>query len=108
MKASGFFLKTVLAVLAMSIFVVSSTAQNNKRQKSLQEVTFIVSLHCENCVRKVQDNIPFEKGVKDLKVNLEDKTVWIEYSPDKTDKAKLAAAIEKLGYEVVGEVVEEQ
>lgn len=92
----------------MSIFVVSSTAQNNKRQKSLQEVTFIVSLHCENCVRKVQDNIPFEKGVKDLKVNLEDKTVWIEYSPDKTDKAKLAAAIEKLGYEVVGEVVEEQ
>ena len=108
MKASGFFLKTVLAVLVMSIFVVSSTAQNNKRQKSLQEVTFIVSLHCENCVRKVQDNIPFEKGVKDLKVNLEDKTVWIEYSPDKTDKAKLAAAIEKLGYEVVGEVVEEQ
>lgn len=101
MKKSEFFLKTLFALLAVSIFAVTSYAQ--KKKAPLQEVTFIVNLHCENCVKKVQDNIPFEKGVKDLKVSLDNKTVWVQYSPDKTTKEKLAAAIEKLGYEVLGE-----
>lgn len=103
MKTFEILTKSLLAALVLCIFTVSLTAQN-KKKAPLQEVTFIVSLHCENCVKKVQENIPFEKGVKDLKVDLEEKTVWIQYSPDKTDKEKLASAIEKLGYEVVGEV----
>ena len=61
----------------------------------------------ENCVKKVQENIPFEKGVKDLKISLDDKTVWVKYDPGKTTREKLAAAIEKLGYEVLGEVKQE-
>ena len=95
--------KTFAVVSILSIFAVISTAQSKKRPP-LSEVTFVVNLHCENCVKKVQDNIPFEKGVKDLKVNLEEKTVWVRYSPDKVSKEELASAIEKLGYEVLGEV----
>ena len=34
-----------------------------------------------------------------MKVNLDDRTVWIKYDASKTDKEKLAAAINKLGYE---------
>lgn len=101
MKKSEIFLKTLFALLVVSIFAVTSYAQ--KKKVPLQEVTFIVNLHCENCVKKVQENIPFEKGVKDLKVSLDKKTVWIQYSPDKITKEKLAEAIEKLGYEVLGE-----
>ena len=52
---------------------------------------------------KVRENLPFEKGVKDLKVTLADKTVWVKYSPKKTTKEQLAAAINKLGYQVLGE-----
>lgn len=87
--------------MVVSIFAVTSYAQ--KKKVPLQEVTFIVNLHCENCVKKVQENIPFEKGVKDLKVSLDKKTVWVQYSPDKITKEKLAEAIAKLGYEVLGE-----
>lgn len=105
MKTSGFFLKTIIAVLVMSIFAVTSYAQ--KKKVPLQEVVFSVNLHCENCVKKVQENIPFEKGVKDLKVSLDKKTVWVKYDSGKTTKEKLAAAIEKLGYEVLGEVKKE-
>ncbi len=42
----------------------------------------------------------FEKGVKDLKVNVPEKTVYIQYDSTKTDVATLTKAIEKLGYKV--------
>ena len=56
-------------------------------------------MHCENCEKKIKENIRFEKGIKSITTNLDDKTIWIKYDADKTDKAKLAAAIVKLGYE---------
>lgn len=71
-----------------------------KKKVQIKEVVFHVHLHCENCVKKVQENIAFEKGVKDLKVSLEDQTVALKYDASKTSEAALKAAIEKLGYEV--------
>lgn len=74
----------------------------SKKKGEIKEVTFLVHLHCENCVKKVQENIAFEKGVKDLKVSLEDQTVALKYDAAKTSEAVLKAAIEKLGYPVSG------
>ena len=73
-----------------------------KKKGEIKEVTFNVHLHCENCVKKVQENIAFEKGVKDLHVCLEDQTVSIKYDAAKTNEQTLKAAIEKLGYPVSG------
>ena len=74
----------------------------SKKKGEVKEVTFLVHLHCENCVKKVQENIAFEKGVKDLKVSLDDQTVALKYDAAKTSEATLKAAIEKLGYPVSG------
>jgi copper chaperone CopZ len=73
-----------------------------KKKGEIKEVTFNVHLHCANCVKKVQENISFEKGVKDLHVCLDDQTVSIKYDAAKTNEATLKAAIEKLGYPVSG------
>ncbi len=67
-------------------------------KKEVKAVVFKVGLHCQNCVKKVKENISFEKGVKSLEVSLENKTVTISYDPAKTDVATLKKAIEKLGY----------
>lgn len=74
-----------------------STVQDKKVKKT-ETVTFKVSMHCKNCVNKITDNISFIKGVEDLKVSLDQKTVAITYNPAKTDEATLQKAIEKLGY----------
>lgn len=74
----------------------------SKKKGEVKEVTFLVNLDCENCVKKVQENIAFEKGVKDLKISLEDQTVALKYDAAKTSEATLKAAIEKLGYSVSG------
>ena len=107
----------ILAIAALMTFSVSSayaattdvTDQSvltdkkpAKKKGELKEVTFNVHLHCENCMKKVQENISFEKGVKDLHVCLEDQTVSIKYDTAKTTEDKLKAAIEELGYPVSG------
>ena len=79
----------------------SLTEKKPSRKKGeIKEVVFNVHLHCENCVKKVQENIAFEKGVKDMKVSLADQTVMLKYDSAKTSAEKLKAAIEKLGYKV--------
>ncbi len=47
---------------------------------------------------KITENVGFEKGVMDLKVDMAGKTVYIKYNPDKTNPETLKKAIEKLGY----------
>ena len=84
--------------LALGIFISTAVHADTKKNATIQEVTFVTSIDCKNCVKKVEAKLPYEKGVKDLKINLEDRTVWIKYDASKTDKQKLAAAIVKLGY----------
>ena len=93
----------ILIITALMTFSVSLSA-GPKKKAEIKEVTFSVHLHCQNCVNKVQENIAFEKGVKDLKVSLEDQTVFVKYDAAKTSEQTLKAAIEKLGYPVAGVV----
>ena len=53
---------------------------------------------CQNCVNKIKGNLRFEKGVKDVTVDLENEQVTITYLPDKTNKANLEKALKKIGY----------
>lgn len=48
---------------------------------------------------KVKENVGFEKGVKDLKVDVPTKTITVVFNPARTDTVKLKKAINKLGYE---------
>ena len=92
------------ALLLLSPAVVNTHSETvpssvqDKKVKKTETVTFKVSMHCKNCVSKITDNISFIKGVEDLKVSLDQKTVTITFNPAKTDEATLQKAIEKLGY----------
>jgi len=68
---------------------------------AFSNVTFVTNLSCQKCAQKIEDNVAFEKGVKDLKVNVKEKTVYIQYDSTKTDVSTLTKAIEKLGYQVL-------
>ena len=58
--------------------------------KDIRVVVFKVSqMHCENCEKKVKNNMRFEKGVKELSTELKNKTVSITYDAEKTDVKKL-------------------
>lgn len=85
---------TLIALLTLSLAAVAGS----KPKTPMRQVKYETTIDCKNCVKKVTENVSFEKGVKDLKAELSDKTVTIVYNPDKTDTLKLANAIRKLGY----------
>lgn len=86
------------ALLAEPVLSEGSSVVEAAPKNETKTVVFKVGLHCQNCVKKVKENISFEKGVKALDVNLEKKLVTVTYDPSKTDEATLKKAIEKLGY----------
>ena len=93
------FMTLLLGIFCLSFSTVSFAQTGAPKKANEAEVTFITNLDCPNCQKKIEAKLPFEKGVKDLKVSLEKKEIWILYQTDKTDKKKLMEAIEKLGLE---------
>ena len=63
-------------------------------------MVFSVNMDCQGCVDGITKELSFTKGVKDLDISLENKTVKIDFRADKTAPTTLKKAIEKLGYEV--------
>ena len=55
-------------------------------------------MHCNSCENRIKEGLKFEKGVKDIKTDLETKTVTIEYDADKTNVENLVAAFAKINY----------
>ena len=95
--ALAFAASPALSMPAQDTFQQQDSKKKDSK-KNTETVTFKTTIHCQNCVKKVNDNLSFEKGVKDLKITLEDKQVTVTYDPSKTDESTLAKAIEKLGY----------
>lgn len=84
----------VLSLLAVLLGGLNASAKN------MRKVTFKVQqMVCENCEKKVQKNISFEKGLKELKTNVKNKTVTIVYDADKTNVEKLKEGFSKFNYE---------
>lgn len=94
MKAFKLFL-----VMAMVLGLASTVKAEKKEVKT---VLYQVDLHCATCKAKVEKNIPYEKGVKNLDVNLEAKTVKVTFRGDKNTTEGIQKAIEKLGFKVTG------
>ena len=56
-------------------------------------------MHCNNCEKKIKENIRFEKGIKSIKTSLKDKTVTIEYDAEKTTIPAIIKGFKKIKYE---------
>lgn len=93
-------MKKLVLMLVMFAMTMFAYAGNGKKPSTLQTVTFTVSMHCEGCKKKIEGTVGWEKGVKDLKADLKDKTVTIKYDASKTTPEKLQQSIKKLGYQV--------
>lgn len=85
-----------LALLSLS----NQAAQAAPSKKDVKTVVFDVSVHCKSCKEKIERNVAFEKGIKEINASVDERTVTVRYDAAKTDPEKIAAAIRRLGYEV--------
>ena len=86
------------AVIAMVITLICSFTYA-QTTKSVTEVKIKTSAQCGMCKDRIEQNIAYEKGVKDVVLNSDNKVVTIKYNSNKTNPEKLKQALSKLGYD---------
>lgn len=84
-------MKRILSIAVIALISLSLWAKAER-----QTVVLDVDIHCQGCVNKIEKNIAFEKGVKDLVCDLETKTVTVTFDPTKTDLPTLLEAFAKI------------
>lgn len=84
--------KRIIAAFLL-LLAIGAGAKTIKRT-----VVFASSIECKNCCQKVTENVGFEKGVLDLKTDLDNQTITVVFNEAKTDTAAIASAVRKLGF----------
>lgn len=87
-------------LLIMFSFAIGVEPMVAKEKEKNEVAVFLLTPApvCQNCVNKITSNLRFEKGVKDISVNLAEKNVTLIYSPKSTNPENLAKALKKIGY----------
>ncbi len=80
------------------LFIFIGTCAYSQSKKT-EQVEIKTSIKCDDCKERIEKALAFEKGVKDIKVNLETAIVSVTYNPEKTNPASLKKAISLTGYD---------
>lgn len=89
-------IKKLFFAIMLVAFPVLLSGQD--KVKTTETVKFKTSIECNNCVNKVMANLPQEKGIKDVKCDLNTKEVTVTYQKDKNNPDEIKKSLEKLGY----------
>ena len=103
-------MKKIILVCLVALFTVGavSAQKPQKGEKKTVTVEFMTSLDCEGCAKKINDTLPYEKGVRDVKVDVPTKVVTVTYDPAKNTPEGLIPAFKTLKVGVVKHMTEEE
>jgi copper chaperone CopZ len=89
--------KIILMCLVALLGVGAANAQKPKSgEKKSVTVEFMTSLDCEGCAKKINETLPYEKGVRDVKIDVPTKVVTVTYDPSKTNNEAIIKAFAKV------------
>lgn len=89
--------KIILMCLVALVAVGSVNAQSPKKAaKAFTTTEFITDIDCAGCAKKITNTIPYEKGVKDVQVDVDTKIVTVTYDDTKTNVETLIKAFDKI------------
>ncbi|MGA3014511.1 MAG: heavy metal-associated domain-containing protein [Bacteroidales bacterium] len=69
------------------------------QDKKLAEIKVKTSSICSQCKNRIEQGMAYEKGIKDINLDVDSKIATITYNPLKTNPAEIRLAISKLGYD---------
>ena len=91
-------MKKIILMCLVALFGigVANAQEPKKGDKKSVVVEFVTDIDCAGCAKKVTNTIPYEKGVKDVQVDVATKTVTVTYDPAKTNNETLVKAFAKI------------
>lgn len=90
---------TVILIMIMVSAFFSFEPAISSNKKELKTSTFSVFMDCESCAEKIKNTLAFEKGVKQLKYNVEKNLFAVTFDARKNSDKNLIEAMKKIGYE---------
>ena len=94
-------MKKIMMILAMLAMVAGIATAAPKAEKKIATVVFTTDLDCHHCAQKVLNTIPYEKGIKDVQVDVPTKTVTVKFDEAKNSVESLTKAFESIKVKVV-------
>ena len=99
-------MKTKQTVIILSVimfaFSYAGTAQG------LKYVKIKTTAQTELCKEKIEKTLAYEKGVKEVNLDLKTKIVSVKYDESKTSYEKLLTAISNIGYDADGKKADQK
>ena len=91
-------MKKILLMCLVALFsiAVADAQEPKKGDKATVTIEFTTDIDCAGCAKKVTNTIPYEKGVKDVKVDVATKTVTVTFDSSKTNIEALVKAFTKI------------
>lgn len=69
-------------------------------EKNMQTITLTIdNMVCQGCAEKITDILKNLDGITKVKTNTIQKSVQMEFNPDKIDESEIGTALTKSGYE---------
>ena len=90
-----------LFVALVAVAGIAVAAPKQKAEKKIATVVFTTDLDCHHCAQKVLNTIPYEKGIKDVQVDVPTKTVTVKFDEAKNSTESLTKAFESIKVKVV-------
>lgn len=85
-----------VAIFISLLFLSGSLFAQKQKSDTLKVKASVV---CGMCKDRIEQGMAFEKGVKDVVVNLDEKEVQVIFNPQKTNPAQIRKIISSLGYD---------
>ena len=95
MSVNRVLLKSFFVILALLFNAYQGVSQGKKSEI----IVIKTSIVCGMCKDRIEQGLAFEKGIKDVKVDLETKTTTVSYVTLKTNPDQIRKLISKLGYD---------
>lgn len=78
--------------------LAANIVQNSKSNLKNTQIS-IDGMRCQSCVKNIEGNIGARPGIKQIKVNLEEKLATVEYDGDICTDCEIAEMISDMGFE---------
>ena len=95
MKRTTMFPMTILIATMVLLMSCSGYSQDKKNA----ELKVKTSAVCGMCKDRIEQGLAFEKGIKDVSLDVETKIATVKYNPGKITPEQIRKAISKLGYD---------
>ena len=86
----------MLCLLADMGFGVADAVAQKKGDAALKTTVFLTDVDCETCAKKIDNSLPFQKGVKEVKVDVPTRKVTVTFDTTKTNEEALIKAFKKI------------